>query len=384
MAVSTIHIDIEGGWGGSSRSLFELVKRLNRGRVAPVIIHRQLGPLTEWYATIGVPTYHLADIGSFVPRREKALKNFLASCPGLLRLNRAADQIATIARHHGSAVIHLNYEGLFLLAEHLRNKLSLPLIGHSRAYLPMSWWGRWLVRKLSSRVDHMFFISPQEQARWAELGGASVPGEVLWNISRNPLPRGSFADPPEVVFLGNLQPSKGADRIIEIASVLKRRGAARFTFAIYGKPRSNSAIEKRLKEHCEHAAVSDWVEFRGHTPEPESVLSRAFALVRPSYENDPWGRDVIEAIAAGVPVFATGRFDGVVRPGLTGYLFDPFDPECIADELVALRADPGHWQRMSSAGQAFAREHFGGAAQAEQFTRVVERLASVHPRSVVA
>ena len=30
--VRTLHVDIEGGWGGSSRSLYELIRRFDRDR----------------------------------------------------------------------------------------------------------------------------------------------------------------------------------------------------------------------------------------------------------------------------------------------------------------------------------------------------------------
>jgi glycosyltransferase involved in cell wall biosynthesis len=380
--VATLHIDIEGGWGGSSVSLFELVRRLDRSRVSPVVAHRQEGPAAQRYAEIGVPAYHVPEIGSFVPRAEKALKNFVASWPALRRLDRAAARLGEIAARHRTAVVHLNYEGLFLLAGRLRRELALPMIGHSRALLPASFWGRWLARRLARNVDRMFFISPQEEARWAELvGAAGPPGEVMWNVAREPLTRQPFADPPEVVYLGNIARAKGVDRLVDIASELRRRRGAPFRFAIHGRSRAEPEFERAIRQRLDAENLHGWVELRGHIADPAPVLARAFALIRPSRDDDPWGRDVIEATAAGVPVLATGRFDGVIQPGANGYLVSPYDTGRFADHLSALRADSDHWCRLSKSGIRLGEQRFGGAAQADQFARAVERLAGAKIRA---
>jgi glycosyltransferase involved in cell wall biosynthesis len=378
MPICTLHIDVEGGWGGSSRSLYELLKRLDRNRISPVVVHRLQGPLVDWYAEIGIATFHVPEIGSFVPRSRKVLKSLAVSFPRLLRLDRAADRIAAIARQRCCSLVHLNYEGLFLLAERLRARIALPIVGHSRAHLPSSRWGSWLVRKLARNVDHMFFISPQEESRWNELlaGAAHVPASVLWNIARLPLPRRPFANPPEIVFMGNLQRSKGADRLIEIAAELERRGAPPFVCAIYGRDRSSAAYVRELKRLREARSLAHCVDFRGHVVDVENVLARAFALVRPSHENDPWGRDVIEATSAGVPVIATGSYQGVIRPGLNGYLIEPYSAEAFADHLIRLLQNSLDWRRLSEGGQALGRELFAGTSQVEQFSRVVERLVA--------
>ena len=84
-------------------------------------------------------------------------------------------------------------------------------------------------------------------------------------------------------------------------------------------------------------------------------MAGAFALIRPSRTNDPWGRDVIEATSFGVPVLATGAFEGVVEPGVTGYLFDPFDAEAMAARLMDLLAQPKLRARMSAAARQKGR-----------------------------
>ncbi len=378
--IRTLHVDIEGGWGGSSRSLFELLRRLDRARFAPLVAHRQEGPLQARYAAIGIPTAHVPEIGSFVPRRHKNLRNFVASLPRLRRLGTAVARLAALAERHQADLIHLNYEGLFLLAERLKRATKLPIACHNRAHLPENLWGRWLVRRMTRSCDQLFFISPQEESRVRALaGGRMPPGEVVWNMAPDPLPRRAFSDPPEAVYLGSIDPTKGSARMLDIAAALNALDAPPLRLAIYGSARSGSGLLEVMRRRIVAEGLGERVEMRGHTPDPEPVLASALALIRPSREDDPWGRDVIEATAFGVPVLATGTYQGVVEPGVTGYLYETFDAMAMARQLCVLAAEPDHWQRLSDAARRKGQRVFSGAEQVATVTATFERLAGRSP-----
>jgi len=376
-AIRTLHIDIEGGWGGSSRSLFELLSHVDRARVAPVVVHRQEGPVTGWYRALDIPTYHVPEIASFVPRRRKALKNLIASLPRLAHLGSAAKRIAVIAERHRVQLIHLNYEGLFLLARKLRRQ-RLPMIAHSRAMLPPGAWGRWLTSSLAESVSHMFFISPQEQARFRELHAKHhPPGDILWNISRPVVARRPLGDPPEAVAFGSIDWIKGTDRLVDVAAALRDAAAPPLRIAVYGMARTNAGFAAELAGRIEREQLADRIVLRGFTAEPMPIMAEALALIRPSRDDDPWGRDVIEATAAGLPVLATGSFEGVVRNGETGFLLPTFDAAVVAKRLVMLLEDRAGWKKMSDAAARWGAERFSGREQAVRFASVVELTARV-------
>ena len=375
--INTLHIDIEGGWGGSSRSLYHLVSRLDRSKFNPLVAHRQEGPLQDWYREIGIPTVHVPDIYSFAPRKRNSWKIFLGSIPRLFKLPSSVQQLALIAKNHNAQAIHLNYEGLFLLAAGLKRRTGLPLIGHSRTLIPENIWGRWVVRSLARTVDHMFFITPQEKARFDLLCNPPYAnGQVLWNIAPDPDVRGPRADPPEAVYLGNISHAKGADRLLAVAGKLAAMNAPPLKIAVYGKARHNEEFEQGLRSRIQSLGLDDRIELRGYTTQVAQVLSSAFALIRPSRDNDPWGRDVIEATRFGVPILATGSFAGVVEPGATGYLFDPFDSGAMAEKLSLLASDEQLWQHMSEAASAAGERKFSGIKQIPAATRVFENLVA--------
>lgn len=378
--IRTLHVDIEGGWGGSSRSLYELVSRLPRDRFAPLVAHRQMGPVVERYAALGIPTVHVPEIASFAARPRNSWKIFLAVLPRLMKLGHCADRLAAIAAEHRPDLIHLNYEGLFLLAPKLRRRLGLPMACHSRTHIPVNSWGRWMVRSLARSVDHMFFITTQERDRFAELTDRAIPGEVLWNIASPAPERRPLAEVPEALFLGNVTASKGADRMVDIAAALEAMAAPPLKLLVCGEGRQDPEFPKRMAARIQAEGLGHRIEMMGFVKDPYQLLRRAFAVIRPSRDDDPWGRDVIEAVSAGVPVLATGSYTGVVEPGVNGYLFQPFDARAIAEALVRLRADMPLWQRLSDAGREKGQLVFSGTAQVAQAGRVFAALAAGHVR----
>ncbi len=376
--IRILHVDIEGGWGGSSRSLFELVSRLPRPAFAPIVAHRQRGPIVERYAALGIETVHVPEIATYVPRQRGALRNLALKLPDMARLRRGAIKLAAIARERGIDVVHLNYEGLYLLGRMLKSRGSPPIIVHCRSSgTSEDWIGRHVARTLAQIADQLFFISPNEQAWFRRCApAASVAAEVMWNIAAQPLARAPFADPPEAVYLGSLDRSKGTDRLIDIGRALERMAAPPLTIAVWGEARNWPAYAAELQAQVLAQGLSRRIAFRGHTSAPERVLARAMALIRPSRTQDPWGRDVIEAARAGVPALATGCYQGVVRHNATGFLFPEFDAVAMAKTLVELLQDRERWRRMSAAAASLGAGQFGGEQQVDRFATVTRGLSA--------
>jgi glycosyltransferase involved in cell wall biosynthesis len=94
----------------------------------------------------------------------------------------------------------------------------------------------------------------------------------------------------------------------------------------------------------EFGALPDGVEARGHVPRAEvvSLMQRASALVFPSlYEG--FGLPPLEAMACGCPVACSNVAALPEVVGDAARLFDPYDPESIADAVRDVLADPQPW-----------------------------------------
>ena len=382
ISIRSLHIDIEGGHGGSSRSLYELVSRLDRRVLEPHIVLRQSGPALRWYEELDIATTVVPEIASFVPRSRASLRNLIATAPRFRRILSAADSIGNLIGDQRIGLLHYNYEGLFVLARILRRRFRLPAIAHSRAMIGSNVLGRILAAQLSKSIDKLFCISPNEMSQWQLLSKIdAVQPEIMWNIARKANTRASFPPIPEVVYFGSLDYTKGTDRLVDVAEQLEAIGAPPIKIVIYGAARNHSSYLELLQRRISELGLPDRIALGGYCQDPMAKMASALALIRPSRDDDPWGRDVIEAAAAGLPTIATGTYDGVIKPDVSGWLIAPFDARRIALHLKQLVDDISLHNKMSHAARAIADEVFSGRRQADQFTKAALSLVQ-HPGEV--
>ena len=91
----------------------------------------------------------------------------------------------------------------------------------------------------------------------------------------------------------------------------------------------------------------DMFIFTGHLSDPTSVLHNSDLLFKLTRENNPWGRDVLEALNCGLPVVSIGRYDKFVQTGVTGLLQNEYTPAAIAKWIEEVVADQSKLAQMS-------------------------------------
>jgi len=89
------------------------------------------------------------------------------------------------------------------------------------------------------------------------------------------------------------------------------------------------------------------------------VIASFDVLLLPS-PAETFGRVLIEAMACGVPIVASGGggVPDIIRDGETGLLVPPAEVEPLARAIVELNRDPARAARMGEAGRRRALEHF--------------------------
>jgi glycosyltransferase involved in cell wall biosynthesis len=246
--------------------------------------------------------------------------------------------------------VHFNHEALHPLATWLRPRHGKSQTIHIRTMIPDNIFGRWQCRRMAAANNRLIFITENERDNFSRLSGADANGEVIYNIAE-------IAPHPEIVsdgrlkiaLLSNFSWQRGCDRVVEIAEMLAARGRRDFLFVVAGDMQLKgkmpgdlghmSRAGRTLADYAIKRGVLDMIQFLGHVTNPEAVLSACDILIKPTREYNPWGRDILEGLAAGKPVISIGRYDRFVTPGKTGYLLPEYDPESISDILVNLEAD---------------------------------------------
>ncbi len=384
-------LDIEGGFGGSSRSLYESLRHIDRARVAPTVWCRRAGPVVERYQALDIPVAIRADMPKFsaLPRLSR---NILAGLHFVREWRGATAfrfSLSEAPRHFD--LVHFNIEALFATAVWLRKSAPLPATLHVRTNLVDGPVARRQCRAVAASVDRLVFITENEQANFIRQAGRPVDGTVIYNIAEPPdcgiaprsdIPRdGRFV----VACLANYAWVRGIDRLVDLAVVLARRGRRDVLFIMAGDMRLTGSLpgelsvfarrKQSLSDYAAHRGVADMFMFLGHVAEPETVLLACDLLAKPTRENNPWGRDILEALAAERPVLSVGRYDRFVEDGVTGILLADWDDEVAADRLCALAADRETCRRMGGKGRARVTELCNGPARAADLLALWENVA---------
>jgi glycosyltransferase involved in cell wall biosynthesis len=323
---------------------------------------------------------------SSLPRLSRNLYAYARAIPAFWRARSFRHALRNAAQDRFD-LVHFNHEGLFLLAGWLARNSPVPLTCHVRTMLIDTPFARWQMRRLVKATEALVFITENEKSNVERLTGRA-PGPVIHNIAT--AASGSVQSHPavpvdnrlKVLALSNYAWVRGTDRLIDVAVRLKVRGRTDILFVVAGDMTLTSSLPGILGEVgrgggdlaavAGRVGVDDLFLFLGSVAAPESVLVAADLLVRPSREGHPWGREVIEAMAAGKPVLATGRWDGYVRPGENGFLYDNFDPEDMANDLIRLADDRETVRRLGDAAKAHVSDLCDGPARAGELLDVWE------------
>jgi glycosyltransferase involved in cell wall biosynthesis len=186
--------------------------------------------------------------------------------------------------------------------------------------------------------------------------------------------------PSHVVHAGVLEqdaPDPGSrDRVVLLAQRLepeKRGEVAVMAFAASGLAAlgwrldiAGSGSQRRDLERlvATLGLTTDQVRFLGQRSDVPELMARAGLLIAPR-PDEAYGLSVLEAMASGLPVVATGAAGHLETLGLLDApaLFPPDDVAVAADLLRSLAEDPVERKRLADAQRDLQRSRFTIAAQ---------------------
>ena len=177
--------------------------------------------------------------------------------------------------------------------------------------------------------------------------------DVEWYAQERLPDLGEFDIPKNAFVIGcaaNMRSSKGSGVLIESARRLASTPALHFL--LMGEVRDPSL-------RAEAAECAGRVHLTGFRRDARNLLGACDLCVMSSFsEGLPKG--VIEAMAQGVPVVASGvgGLKELVVDGECGLLVPPGDPGALADAISMMASDPGHSQAMGLRAKQRIVDHF--------------------------
>lgn len=397
MTTRVLYIDLAPRPGGSIISLAHLVQGLDRTRWQPMVILSQQNAFADFeaigidVARVRTPQWEVLTAGKENHSSEKrpakeggagawmrrgAYRARLWHLGGDLRRWRrdilpVARALLPLIRAFRPHLIHLN--DAIPLVRHgiLAAKWTrTPVINHSRAFVPLNALDRrWLLPSLRG----MIFIS-QAVARAQLQGVASppphrvIPNPVDLAAFRHPYPPaqvrrefGAPLDAPLIGMVGRITRWKGQHVFIEALARLRQRfpQAHGLILGEAGTAR-DQAYKETLQARSRELGLETHLHWAGHRTDIPRILPALDALAHCSVEPEPFGRVIIEGMAAGVPVTASaaGGALEIIDEGVNGLLTPPGDAEALAAALIRLLDDASLRDRLIAHGRHTVAERY--------------------------
>lgn len=183
---------------------------------------------------------------------------------------------------------------------------------------------------------------------------------------------GIHPDEKVVTTVAVLREAKGLQFMLKaLPSVLRKYPRLRYVIAGDGKYRT------ALENLAASLHVEDHVVFLGYTEDVPRVLAASDLFVFPTL-NDALPTVLLEAMAAGVPIVASGigGVPEIIQHGRNGFLIPPMEPALLAEACIYLLSNP----RLSDEFRANARrdvfEKFNIDKQADSLINLYRQILS--------
>jgi len=357
------------------------------------------GPLAEMLNAAEVPV-------RLIPMsRMKRTVNPFKIAMYLRSLTRGSRRLAGLADEIGAQVIHSNATIAHLYGGEAASKVGVPAVWHVRDVMPLGAMGGRMAGTASAAVAISDFVArylagegvAEEKIvrvlNGIDLSSVPEPGEVekLRKAARREL--GLHEESPVVGTISAIVPWKRPEEFVSAFERLIGReaellGTTEIDLATHRPVRGlfvgsdltgdHPDLERRLHQRAD-AAGGERIVFAGWRDDVPNILTAMDVYVSTSMK-EPFGRGVVEAMAAALPVVArrSGAMEELVTDGVTGRLAGESAEE-LASATLGLLADADLRRKMGEAGRERARERFDIRRTAAEVAGLYARLLSGRP-----
>ncbi|MGD9231108.1 MAG: glycosyltransferase family 4 protein [Desulfobacterales bacterium] len=403
-----LYIQPNAGIGGSFQSLFVLLQMLDRSKYTPTVLFPSKNQIViDMLSQINVDTvvHHFPSMGNSFNLKYKLrighfLNNmfkkfpfkssafvypgFLSICYGMLIvfdfIRFYLKKASVINKIPGLSVdlVHINsLVGLF--GYYYAKKHGYPVVWHIREQLPKI--SSSFLRNFYSDIfidpciKHLICISENEARPFTN---AKI--KIIYNfykLDQQPVPAGK-----QIRFLamGSLTEDKGFRLLVNaVRHLAKTYSHEDFKVNIMGfNSKKRMPDEKNhesfLKQICS-LNIQKYFKRLEPTPHvPPSFFSNFHVLIRPSLNNDPWGRDIIEAMSTGRPVIATGYYDKFVKNEVNGFLIKTHDHLSLSNTMKKFIDNKELIHQFSQNSFQLASKLFNPSQNTKQIENLYDRI----------
>lgn len=352
---------------GAELGLVDLVGALEG--VDPLVLLAEDGPLVDRFVAAGVPVelMLLRSTARGLHRGDVRLGG-LRVVPAALAATAYSLRLSRRLRQLQPDLVQANTLKALVYGSVAAPLAGRPLIWHAHDRIADDYLPGPAIRLVLGAARHAAIgVIANSEATLETLGRLDLPTAVVhepvsydrFQAAAGRTQTGSFT----VAMVGRIAPWKGQDVFIRAFASAFPAGEERAV--IVGAPLFGEEDYRRsLVRLIDDLGLRRRVELRGFRADVAAELTGVDALVHASVIPEPFGRVVVEGMAAGLPVIAAA--DGgpreIITDGADGVLFPPGDVDALAVALARLAANRGLAHAMGQAAAARAREYSPQAA----------------------
>ncbi len=313
-------------------------------------------------------------------RRDRSL---WSAAPLAGKLAAIATEIGLAARSYD--VVYANSQKAFVLAAFATAVVRRPLIWHLHDIIDDTHFGATQRRLQIALANHltMRVVVPSHAAAAAFIAAGGrrdlvqiVPNGVdLVRVDKTTdelrrelgLPEGPLAG----VF-SRLAPWKGQHVVLEALARLPELQCIIVGDSLFGE--QDYALS--LREQADRLQLGKRVHFLGHRGDVPRLMQAVDVIIHPSVAPEPFGRTLVEAMLAGVPLIAadTGAASDILDAGKAGTLVRPNDPEQLAAAVADILNGPAELPNQLLYAAARAQTNYGVGKMRDAVSVVIDRV----------
>lgn len=352
--------------GGSSTSLIDVVTHLDPARYRPVVMCPAEGELPTRLREAGIP---VVVRGIHRPIREE-VHRFLMEVPRHWQWLRS--QRISLVHGNTSASRRSIVQAAVLAAipyvQHIRNVARNP--GANYGY------------RVAARI---LCNSDATGAIFREIPALRPKTVTLYNavdLSRYDEEHDDRRDElgiepsrPVIGFVGQLVPRKGVTTLIAaMADVASSLPEALLVIAGCAPP-GETEYEAECRRLASTLQLDGHVRFVGYRRDVPAFM-RTFDVFALPTRSEPFGKVVIEAMAAGCPVVASrvGGIPEIITNADLGTLIPPDDPKALSAAILDYLTNPDRHRHVARAGAASVRARFGMGSMLQRLQGVYDEV----------
>jgi glycosyltransferase involved in cell wall biosynthesis len=201
---------------------------------------------------------------------------------------------------------------------------------------------------------------------------------------------GLAASRPVVGFVGQIVPRKGVTTLITAMADVVARAPDALLVIVGCAPPDETGYEAECRHLTSALGLEAHVRFVGYRRDVPAFM-RTFDVFALPTRSEPFGKVVIEAMAAGCPVVASrvGGIPEIVTNDGLGTLIPPDDPAALSAALLGYLSDSRRRQAVAERGEVSVRRRFGMPSMLQRLQALYDEVldgvaragASVHEHS---